>query len=469
MMQVTSLNTVLGNCVTSLPQNDQSKILVVNPSNATAIVTSHTSLENRETLTNHEFAKILAKTARLKNEVENFLSQDNRILVVLLHPFRRILNKQHREIKVSNYDWLKDILDTYHLKFKEIPAASFTVTEYGEDSPFGDYLGKFDHKVTVAAEGHFHPLAIANKQNKAIAFSIQHKNSRIVFLPSFLGIGNQKTLKTALSKASNRESWPPPKPSTEIKPQWLKTYSFPKTKELETKLGEQQKEILRLEQECEKIYHKLSRLEDTQKNILAGSFADTINAISFLFNEWGLKVRRKGHVLRFAKDSFKGVVLTAVCEEKASLWLGEKLVKLCRGEAKGILVVNAHRQLNPKDRPSSIVTDSLENFAQEHNIALISVFDFFQACCLDRKELLDLLWEQSGTVTPPFDLWKPEEEALEETSTEDDSENEEDDSENEDEGEIEEKVLEPEEDGVFEFSEEENGKADSTDDDLDDD
>ena len=398
-IDILSLNSILYPQMKALPDIFP-RALVVDPIRIEAMIPGFvcsTSGENK--LKANAFAELASSIRCLRDWIHDFLAE-GRLLVVILRPYYFLQHSSHNDLTIGNYDWLwpgagRD--DNFHLFLGK--AVKVELTKYGEDGPFEDYLTKANiTSGDVMAKGDFQSLAV-DQTRRSLAGVLLKTKGKIVFLPGSRGEKNRSLLRYCISQALDQENWPGANPTKEIYPTWLKQYTLPETQFLESVLAEKEDKICYLEEECERIYDKLSHLNQLRNALFGGNSINMSNAVASIIGQWGGEIYPYGQTVELVSGTKRAIILSAVCNKQAYLWWGKKLLRMLTPAHKGILLINAYRHADPSKRPHSFCSQHLINFATEKNIAIISLWEIFQAHVRGQKNILDQMWPTKGILS----------------------------------------------------------------------
>lgn len=372
--------------------------MLVDPADPASLVSQYRSL-GQDRLKAIEFAELAHKTALLRQEVRQILNNGGTIAVLLRAPCR-LEHESHGDLAIGNYDWLwSGAGQDNRLEIVAASDSSCNLAEYGANSPLQEY-GQLTLVPEMAGKGDIHTLARDGHFN-AVSFMMFEGRGKIVFLPPFSRQNPPEKLIAALRDMFTAECWPPVTPPDTLEPAWLDKYNFPETKVLEKALSDKEDKIARLEEECEYAHRNLLQIKQLQKDLLAGNAQGISTALCAILSQWGAESLLYGDSLRLVAGTREGVVLAVNSEGEVPLWAGKKLARMLASE-KGILVANAHRREDPREPKAPLYSQALLQFAQERKMALVSCWDVFRAHCLGRKDLLELLWNETGVVSPDW-------------------------------------------------------------------
>ena len=371
------------------------EIMIVDPKNPASIFPELGAV-GKTKLKSDIYAKLSSKIVELRRKAQKILSKGG-LVVVFLRKYKTVMHKNHHELILGNYDWLwaGAGADNY-LHIQPTNVRKLSLTDYGSNCPFGSYL-ESSLEIEAIAQGKFSSLALAD--GNMAAFIIEKLNGKIIFLPVYKDSDSRQKLMLALQDSAYREAWPGEQPCSRIECSWLEKYDFPEIELIEKTLDEKEAQIIMLERECEYMHRNFLQIRRLRNMLFGGPVQELSQSVSSLCSQWGIETVLDGDFMQLVSPTRKALVLFAVMEGKAPLWIGKKLERMKAKDQKGILVVNSYRRMDPSRKNRRLYSRSLLQFIERNNIVLTTPYDIFQAHCMGRKDYLDKIWDKKGVVS----------------------------------------------------------------------
>lgn len=391
---ILSLNTTLSSPLQPTAST-YPKALFIDPVDALMLLPGVIANPKGNTLLANDFSQAVFAMRKLRNWVDGFLKQGGFVMSIM-RPYHFFQHEKQPDLKIGNYDWLwEGAGDDARLTLLPCRAEALEVTDYGADSPLGEYLQKAEIMTDVAAQGSFYTLAF-EKFRKSLALFFFQNQGKVVLVPRLKHMSNKKLLFQTIEESLSEENWPHRDLLKEMKPVWVNDYSLPEAQILEEVLAKKEDEISFLEQECEEIHERLCHFTQLRNALFCCNVSTMGNGIASILVQWGLDVYPKGQVIELISGKRHGIFLPVVCKKEAQLWWGKKLQRLLPPYHKGILVVNAYCHDHPRKRPHSLCSAALLEFAQQNHFAILNITDILHAHQQGNKNLMEEIWDLSG-------------------------------------------------------------------------
>ncbi|ACK69826.1 hypothetical protein PCC7424_1382 [Gloeothece citriformis PCC 7424] len=280
-----------------------------------------------------------------------------------------------------------------------------------------DYeFNDFDFKINVMAETRF---------QKAIAFELK-----------FIAVGRNSYEKLYIIKESGKVIWLPPTTEipqdegirlilkeryglelTQVQPSWLSAYQLPHQIPLEEKITQYQEKIKRLESQVqasqEQLQHETRFLQllYEQGKALEIVVRDTLSLLGAEV-EKAEKGKEDGRFTdtqgRKGMLEIKGKTGTLALKDINQLDRRVRDAKILEGkDYKGIVIINAHRDKPPNQRPDPFPANCIETAEQTAKQCLMTTSQLFRALCdhqegkLNIEEFWDAIFNTNGVCPLP--------------------------------------------------------------------
>lgn len=340
-----------------------------------------------------EFTQLCYQTREFRVWLQQWVQQGGMVIAQLL-PQINIRRTHHTEWQVSNYDWLWESINLRLYPMKETLQKDIRLTEFGQDSPWREYLTEAQMYITVYLEGCHDVLATSGQ--KAIAGIIRYGQGKIILVPYCHPQNNQELWQKTVALCSNPESWARTEDLTNISPNWLES-ALPNLEPLKTSLQNYQTQITQLQEQClqlKKICDQIQEQVCQQGQIKGKLFCGTANELQQGLLQWLLSSKPslpiqeiRDNCLYYKTETISYLIMPVVGKETVSLWWGRRLYRLLQKDDIGIIVANAYRHLEPQRRPTYFSKDLIE-FAETHRIILVSLPELLAS--LEAKNIADI-------------------------------------------------------------------------------
>ncbi len=299
--------------------------------------------------------------------------------------------------RIDRYSWLPavSLVDRQH-QFS-FPSNGRFVPRHGKDivfedsgSPFEAYLRQFEGHLTYDAVyqdllstpiERFATVLARNRVGDAIALEIPFEEGRLILLPSLVGVSPSQeaiALIEAIEKAVAR-------PAFSSLPDWLPAYSVPGEEELVDELAGLRERHETLSAKIDEISERLANKTRAKRILHARGRFSLLPAAVDAFRSLGFDVQQMDDILEIRSDEGDAlIVVTATTEDAIGLPPYRRLLRevdrsVTEGEGprKGILVVCASRELDPKRRPTQFTPEVLRG-CQAHGFCLMTTYQLFK-------------------------------------------------------------------------------------------
>jgi len=337
---------------------------------------------------------------RRRAEAEDLLLKRGGLLVCRLRtrgePLEITSGEEPAE-HVDRYGWLPavSLVDRQHqfsfpANGRFVPRHGSDVVFEGSGSPLEAYLRRFEGHIAYDAVyqdllstpiDRFATVLARNRVGDVIALEIPFDEGRLILVPPLVGVPPSQeaiALLEAVEKAAAR-------PAFSAEPDWLPAYLVPGEEELVDELAGLRERHTAL---CAKIDETSRRFEEKTriKRILytRGRFT-LLPAAAESFRALGFAVEQIDDVLELRSDEGDALVVAAASEaESIGLPPYRRLLKAVdrsvtegEGQRKGILVVSASRELDPKRRPTQFAPQVLRG-CQAQGFGLMTTYQLFK-------------------------------------------------------------------------------------------
>jgi hypothetical protein len=332
------------------------------------------------------FFQLSCQIMKMRETVKKIL-QEQGIVIVFLRAYQTIQHQNHKDLKISNYDWLwrgagqdREIF----LAPTEM-LGSHVLTDYANNSPLKNYLESSFLNIEVEAQGNFHPLSI-QKNEQVISFMLHKHKGKIIFIPRSRSKEEREKFIASLPDFINPECWGDLFSLPPMEFSWKSDYPFSKSKVLQEVWNQKKEEVKKLEWECKSIEQNIASIQQLEKKILADNSGDMNQAFSQILNHWGIENTAEKETI--CGKGFR--VLSVVSDGPACLWMGKKLQSMLMSQ-RGILLVNPYRGIEPSQRKPPFYSESLIEFAKANNILLLLAWNVLESYSEDKKEIISLI------------------------------------------------------------------------------
>lgn len=333
----------------------------------------------------NEFTQLCYLTREFRLWVQHWVQQGG-ILVAQLLPQINIRRTHHTEWQVSNYDWLWENLDIRlsTITLKE-PIGNIKVTEFGNDSPWREYLTQAQLRVTMFLEGCQEILATYGQH--AIAGVIRYGLGKIILVPCCHPQKDQVLWDDSLLRTANHETWHKVETLSSITPSWLECSAPPNLEPLKTSCQNYQQQILQLQQQCEQLQQKCLQVQKQleqqilfKEKLFCGGTIELLQGLVqwFQHHHEQASIQMTDDCLRYSFSPQPFVLMPVVSEQSIPLWWGRRLLRMLHPGDKGVIIANANRNIEPSLRKDNFSPDLIQ-FAQKEGIALISLPELLTA------------------------------------------------------------------------------------------
>ena len=347
------------------------------------------------------FGRTLAAwMAKRREETSDLLRRRGGIVVCRLQPRGESLEigaPGTPAERVDRYTWLPHValVDRQH-QFT-FPSNGRFVARRGQDvlvassgSSFEEYLKAFQDRITYTAVyqdllstplERFATVLARNRVGDAIALEIPVDEGRLVLLPSTEGVSPSReadVLLEAVRRASTR-------PAFIAEPDWLPAYTLPGEEGLADELAGLVERRDALQAKVEEVRSKLE--EKTRfKRMLYGKGRTLFErSAADAFQDLGFEVEPRGAVWHLASEEGNALVAMEASEDaRIGLAAYRSLHReidrsILEGEdpMKGILLLNASRELDPKRRPTAFAGEVLRG-CEAHGYCLLSSYQLYK-------------------------------------------------------------------------------------------
>jgi len=336
---------------------------------------------------------------RRRTEAEDLLLKGGGLLVCRLRARGEPLEISSDESppeRLDRWSWLPSVslVDRQH-QFS-FPANGRFVSRHGRDvvfqesgSPFEDYLQRFEGSIAYDAVyqdllstpiGRFATVLARNRIGDVLALEIPFDEGRLILVPPVVGVAPSQeagALLEAIEKAADR-------PAFSSTPDWLPAYAVPDEESLADELASLHERHAALAAKIKELSARLREKTRIKEILYArGRFA-LLPAASDAFRALGFDVGATDELLELRSDEGDALVAVAATGGEAVglppyrrlLSAVDRSVTEGEGRRKGILVVSASRELDPRRRPTQFSPEVLRG-CQAQGFCLMTAFQLF--------------------------------------------------------------------------------------------
>ncbi len=299
--------------------------------------------------------------------------------------------------RVDRYTWLPHValVDRQH-QFT-FPSNGRFAARRGQDvvvessgSPFEEYLREFEGRMTYAAVyqdllstpiERFAIVLARNRVGDAVALEIPVDEGRIVLLPPIEGVSPSReadVLLAAVRRAAAR-------PTFVAEPDWLPAYALPGEESLADEIAGLEERRDALQAKIDEVRPKLEDKSRFRRMLYAKGRALFERTVAAAFAELGFEVEEGGDVWRLSSEEGNALVAMEASEDARIGLAAYRLLhrhidrSILDGEdpLKGVLVLNASRELDPKRRPTPFAAEVLRG-CEAHGYCLVSSYQLYK-------------------------------------------------------------------------------------------
>ena len=338
--------------------------------------------------------------AKRRGEVSDLLYKASGMVVCRLLPrgeSLEVITEGAPGERVDRYAWLPTVslVDRHHqLTFpansRFLPRSGEDVVVEDADDPFEEYLAEFSENIRYQAVyddllstpiSRFAKVLARNKVGDIIALAIPFDEGRLVLLPPLSGVSPRREAEVLVRTIEASEVHP----GFLSSPDWLPGYSVPGEDSLRD-------ELAGLSDRQEKLkakYHEVSSLLEKKavfSRILYSKGRFTfLPAIVGSLSALGFSVEKLGDELTLSCEEGDALCI-AVSSEDSMIGVAPyrrlaDSVALSRtsseGPSKGILIINASRELDPKRRPTQFTAELLRGCKGE-GFCLLTTYELYK-------------------------------------------------------------------------------------------
>jgi hypothetical protein len=359
----------------------------------------------------HGFGRTLARlVAKRRAEAADLLYKAGGILVSRLRPRGEPLEVVSPEVpaeRIDRYSFLPavSLVDRHHqLTFPSngrfLPRSGEDVLLQGTGSPFEEYLSEFDGMIVYQAVyqdllgtpiERFATVLARNKVGDVVAIEIPFEEGRLVLLPPLEGVSparEAEALVNAVSRAVLRPAFFP-------EPDWLPSYPLPGEDVLQDELRSLVDRHETLDAKIKELSSRLDGLTKYRRVLYTQGRFSLLPAVEASFRLLGFAVEESNYDLLLRSEEGDAIVAVAASPQaEIDLlpyrfllgWVDEARTD-GEGPGKGILVVSASRELDPKRRPTQFSPEVLRGCISQE-FCLLTTYDLFKLVrsALEAKE-----------------------------------------------------------------------------------
>jgi hypothetical protein len=337
---------------------------------------------------------------RRRTEAEDLLLKRGGLLVCRLRargePLEISSGEEPSE-RLDRYSWLPTVslVDRQH-QFS-FPANGRFLPRHGEDvvfeesgSPFEAYLRRFEGHLVYDAVyqdllstpiDRFAIVLARNRVGDVVALEIPFDEGRLILVPPLADVAPSReaiALLEAVEKAASR-------PAFSSEPDWLPAYSVPAEEGLVDELAGLRERHATLSAKIDEVSDRLREKTRTKRILYTRGRFSLVPAAGDAFRVLGFDVEQTDDVLELRSDEGDALVVVAATEADAIglppyrrlLRAVDRSVTEGEGARKGILVVSASRELDPKRRPTQFTPEVLRG-CQAQGFCLMTSYQLFK-------------------------------------------------------------------------------------------
>ena len=338
--------------------------------------------------------------SKRRDEADDLLRRRGGVVVCRLHPRGDALEVGSPGTPVERldrYTWLPHValVDRQH-QFA-FPSNGRFVPRRGQDviveasgSPFEEYLRTFEERISYSAVyqdllstplERFATVLARNRVGDAVALEIPVDEGRLVLLPPLEGVSPSREADVLLDVVRRASTRPP----FVAEPDWLPGYALPGEEALADELAGLAERRDALQAKIDEVQTKLE--EKTRfKRMLYGKGRTLFDrSVADALQELGFEVEPRGEVWRLSCEEGNALVAMEASEDaRIGLSAYRRLHReidraITEGEdpTKGILLLSASRELDPKRRPTPFAAEVLRG-CEAHGYCLLSSYQLYK-------------------------------------------------------------------------------------------
>jgi hypothetical protein len=337
---------------------------------------------------------------RRRTEAEDLLLKRGGLLVCRLRargePLEISSGEEPPE-RLDRYSWLPSVslVDRQH-QFS-FPSNGRFLPRHGTDvvfeesgSPFEAYLRRFEGRLAYDAVyqdllstpiDRFATVLARNRVGDVVALEIPFDEGRLILVPPLAAVAPSQeaiALLEAVEKTAAR-------PAFSSEPDWLPAYAVPKEEELVDELAGLRERHAALSAKIDEVSERLRDKTRTKRILYTRGRFSLLPAATDAFRALGFDVAQTDDVLELRSDEGDALVVVAATEGDAIglppyrhlLRAVDRSVTEGDGSRKGILVVSASRELDPKRRPTQFTPEVLRG-CQAQGFCLMTTYQLFK-------------------------------------------------------------------------------------------
>lgn len=382
-----------------------------------------------KSLSDNDSARLLEDIERRKMEIAEMLKLGRSIIVYT--PYDTICyvdtgkrdysgtGKNARTTRIVEDVNLLSILPT---KIKMVKASGANIEFRGDESfaAFWKQNSKYLSFDAYFKENIGKPLFFIKGTDKAVGSYMNIDNGNLLIIPGFIDDGDDDKKEYEFFKSLQKLVNEIKKSTGDFElPSWSKEYILPDEVKQKENIKKYENELKNLNNKISKQKKLIAKLEE-HKILFTGDGKALEVQVGKVFNELGFQVSeglpgRDDLILKFedrvAVVEVKGVSKSAAEKHAAQLekWVSNYYM-LHEVEAKGILVINAYKNIPLKERTEDAYPNQMINYSEKRNHCLmtgIQLLNMYLYCTKNperTKEVVNRIFDMSGLFTE-FNDW----------------------------------------------------------------
>ena len=337
---------------------------------------------------------------RRREEAADLLYKAGGILVCRLRPRGdplEVVSAEGPSERIDRYSFLpavslveKSHQLTFPANSRFLPRRGDDVLTAGTGHPFENYLVEFQGKVVYEAVyqdllstplDRFATVLARNKVGDAVALEIPFSEGRLVLLPPLEGVSptrEAEVLVEAVGAAILR-------PAFVAEPDWLPGYPAPGEERLRDEYRSVADRREALDAKVREVSSRLEKLTKHRKILYTQGRFSLVPAVAESFELLGFTVEDSSYDLLLRSPEGEAIAAVVATQEAAIGltpyrrlldWADEARTQ-GDGPDKGILVVNASRELDPKRRPTQFTPEVLRG-CKSQGFCLITTYELYK-------------------------------------------------------------------------------------------
>jgi len=335
-----------------------------------------------------------------RTECSDLLHRGGGLLVCRLRPrgdALSIVGSEGLQERIDRLSWLPmiSLVDRQHqLTFptngRFVPRKGRDVRFEGSGSPFEDYLREFDGHIDYTAVyqdllstpiERFATILARNRVGDIIALEIPFDDGSLILVPPVVGVPPSREAIALLRAVSSAEL----RPSFSPEPDWLPSFPFPGEEPLRDEVSSLEKRRASLAAKWEEAAAKLQAILGPKPMLYAKGRRVLLPAVERAFGILGFETDLEGGHLVVRSEEGDAVVAVAATESATvDVTAYRRLMHRVdrartdgTGPDKGVLVVNASRELDPRHRPTQY-TPAVLRGCESQRFCLVTAYELYK-------------------------------------------------------------------------------------------